>query len=153
MLPTASPSLRPRKPLHHRVLALFIRMHKLQMKSINHQRWGHLRRYLIFQSIKASKNAFTLALENFSRCVRNIKNPQTIGLVKYFPPYFRRVFNRESSVNDSQVYFYSNWWFRRVTENLTCTKQQRERVASGKYLDDRLCSASSSMERIKFNNV
>jgi hypothetical protein len=55
------------------------------MNSIKHHREGHLRRILIFQSIKATAEPFTLASGAFlTRCVYATENPQTIGFPEYF---------------------------------------------------------------------
>jgi hypothetical protein len=73
-------------------------MQKLQMNSIKHHREGHLRRILIFQSIKATAEPFTLASGAFlTRCVYATENPQTIGFPEYFQ-YSHRTFNHGSRI-------------------------------------------------------
>lgn len=95
---------------------LILNAEKLQMNSIKHHRGGHLRRILIFQSIKATAQPFTLALGKLLTCSVCTQQRTRKQLV------FQNIFQYSHTTALESTFFVSNWWFFRVTEILTCTQ-------------------------------
>lgn len=112
------------------------------MKSIKRRCVGHLRRILIFQSIKVA--LFTLANSGCKLLAVYTQHRTHKQLV--FMEIFQCSQRSDRGKPSRRVYFASNWWFRRVTDILTCSKR-----AWRKGADD--CLRCTLLERGELNLI